>query len=396
MWSTIILILVILIFILSIIKISMDVKRKRPGSFIIKEGIILLLIIIVLIIVDTRFLKEGKIKEKSVEMIEGEPPTTIQEDRERGLLSQLQDYIGELDDTDKPQVRLFLRQGLEHKIKAEHSEALGIFRQALDLKLSDGERLAFFILMGNSEAHIKAYNSAINYYYQAERLGNDTGNDTALTVVYSNLALVHQLGEELDDALENYFNLLELFRKMDNSSGGKYTLANIGFMYQIKGTVDSASVYHKRSLEIPGTGLDFLAQAAQMNNLALTYRSMGKLDSALALHEQALLLFQKAGDKKDEASVLSNIGLIYQDMEDLESALEYHSKAFEIDRSIGDFMGQAIDLTNIGSVLEQGGDFAKAKEFYQRALSLFERVEARREIEFVRGNIQKVEEKLKE
>ncbi|KPL01348.1 MAG: hypothetical protein AMJ91_00275 [candidate division Zixibacteria bacterium SM23_73_3] len=396
MWSTILLILVIFILILSVIKISADLKQKRPGGFILKEGIILLIVIILLIIVDIRFVKEGKIKEESTEISEGEQPASIEEDRERRLLSRIQDFTGELNYTKKPQVRLFFRQGLEHQIKEEYSEALEIFRQALDLKLSDGERLAFFILMGNSEVHLKEYDSAINYYYQAERLGNDTDNDTVLAVVYSNLALAHQLGEELDGALENYFNLLEVLRRMGERPGEKNTLANIGFIYQMKGEVDSASVYQKKSLKIPGTDLDILAEAAQMNNLALTYRSKGKLDSALILHEQALLLFQKAGDRKDEASVLGNIGLIYQDKGDLKSALEYHSKAFEIDSTIGDFSGQAIDLINIGSVLEQGEDFTKAKEFYHRALSLLEKIDARREIEFVRGNIQRVEKKLKE
>lgn len=396
MWSTILLLLVILIFILSIIKISMDVKRKRSKSFIIKEGIILFLVLIALIIVDIRFVKESKIKEKSTEELEGETQTTIEEDRERGLLSQLQDYIGALNDTDKPQVLLFLRQGLEYKIKEKYFEALEIFRQTLDLNLSGKERLAFFILMGNCEAHLGEYNSAINYYYQAERLCKATDSDTALAVVYSNLALAHQLEDESDGALENYFNLLTLFRKMGNSSGEKNTLADIGFIYQIKGNVDSASVYHKRSLEIPATDFDLLAQAAQMNNLALTCKSKGQLDSALALHQQALLLFQKAGDKKDEASVLGNIGLIYQEMGGLEKALEYHQKAFEIDSAIGDLMGQAGDLTNIGSILEQEEDFSKAKEFYQSALFLFEKIDAKREIEFVRGNIQRVEKKLKD
>ncbi|MCK4403642.1 MAG: tetratricopeptide repeat protein [candidate division Zixibacteria bacterium] len=396
MWFTIISGLVILIFILSGIKIFVDVKRKKSKSFVIKEGIILFAILMVLIILDTRFVKEGKIKEKSAEMIEGKAQATIKEERERKLLSQLQDYTGELSDTDKPQVRLFLRQGLEHRIKEGYPEALEIFRQALDSNLTDEERLAFFILMGNCEAYLKEYNSAINYYYQAERLSRETGSDTALGVVFSNLALAHRLEEEPDGALENYFNLLELFRKMGNSSGEKNTLANIGFIYQMKGNVDSASVYQKRSLEIPGTETELLAEAAQMNNLALTYKSEGKLDTALALHEHALVLFQKAGYKKDQASVLSNIGLIYQEMGDSENALKYHQKAFEIDSTIGDVMGQAGDLTNIGSTWEQEGDFSKAKEFYQSARSLFEKIDAKREVEFVRDNIQRVEKKLKE
>ncbi|NIN01308.1 MAG: hypothetical protein GTO24_25410, partial [candidate division Zixibacteria bacterium] len=103
---------------------------------------------------------------------------------------------------------------MERKINQEYKDALEIFRQALDLNLTDQERLALFILMGNTEAHLKEYNSAINYYYQAERLCKDTGSDTALAVVFSNLAVAHQLENDLDGSLENYFSLLGVFRKI--------------------------------------------------------------------------------------------------------------------------------------------------------------------------------------
>ncbi len=396
MWSTVIWILIVLLLSLGVYKITMDVRRKESGGLSAKRGIVLFLAIMVFLIADLRCSKEDKMKNEGSESVEIEPQLTEEEAREKSLRSQLQDYIGKLNDTDKPQVKLFLEQGLEHRMNQEYDEALEIFKQALDLKLYDHERLAFFILMGNCEAYLKEYDSAINYYFQAERLGQDTGNDTALAVVYSNLALAYQLEEEPDGALDNYFNLLKLFRKTGNVQGERNALANIGFIYQIKGNVDSASVYHKKSLEVPGTELSILAQAAQMNNLALTYRSRGKLDSALTLHGQAWMLFQKAGDKKNEASVLTNIGLIYQEMGDLTKAVQYHRQAFEIDSTMGDMMGQASDLTNMGSVLEQEGNLSSAKEYYQRALTLFEKVEARREMEFVRNNIRRVEQKLKE
>jgi tetratricopeptide (TPR) repeat protein len=252
--------------------------------------------------------------------------------------------------------------------------------------------------MGNCEAHLKEYTSAINYYFQAERLGHETENDTVLTVTYSNLALAFQLEKDLHGALDNYFSLLKVYQKMGDFQGQRSTLAAIGLTYQIKGEVDSASIYHKKSLDLdaPGAAPSIFAEAAQLNNLALTYRSKGELDSALALHQQALKLFQTAGDYGNAASVLTNMGLIHQEKGDAEKALAYHHQALEIDSAIGHLMGQAGDLTNIGSVLEQEGSLAEAKESYQRALSLFEKMEAKTEIEFVRQNIQRVEEKLKE
>ncbi len=63
---------------------------------------------------------------------------------------------------------------------------------------------------------------------------------------------------------------------------------------------------------------------------------------------------------------------------------------------MGDAMGQGSDLNNIGSVLEQKGDLAEAKESYQKALSFFEKIDAQREIGFVRSSIERLEAKLKD
>ncbi len=390
MWSTVLLILVVLIFILSVIKISMDLRRKRRRGLVVKESVILLLIIVVLVVVDTQLARKAAIEEPA-----GEAPPAAQT-REAQLLSELQDYTGVLAEIDKPQVQFYLEQGQTHRANQQYSEALGVFEQALDLELSDEERLPFFVAMGNCEAHLKEYNAAINYYYQGERMGREAENDTALMVIYSNLALAHRLADEPEGALESYFDLLRLFRQLGDKQGEKNTLANIGFIYQTQGNADSASFYHQKSLEIPTTEMGLLAEAAQMNNLALAYRSRGMLDSALALHQQALLLFQRAGDKKDEASVLVNVGLIYQEREDLDRAMQHYRSAFEIDSTMGNVMGQASDLTNMGSVFEQGGKLAEAEDFYQRALVLFETMEAKREAEFVRQNIQRVQKKLKQ
>ncbi len=394
MLCTILLGLVALIFVLSMVKIMADVKHKKSGRFIVKESILLSVLVAFLLIADIQCTKKRTEKESGGETA-GETEKA-EETRENKLLAQLLDYLGVLVDTDVPQLQYYLEQGQKLRAEKEYDEALDIYQQALDLNLSDQERLPFFVLMGNCEAHLKEHTSAINYYYQAERICKDTEDDSALVVVYSNLALVHQLADDPKAAKETYFSLLDLFRKLGEGAGEKNALANIGFIYQTQGAADSASFYHEKSLEIPATRTSFLAQAAELTNLAMAYGSRGMLDSALTLHEQALLLFRQAGDRKDEASVLANLGLIYQEKGDLEKATDSYQRAFDLDSAIGNIMGQAGDLNNLGSVSEQRGDLAGAKRFYQRALLLFEKQEATNEMEFVRGNLQRVESKLKE
>jgi tetratricopeptide (TPR) repeat protein len=80
----------------------------------------------------------------------------------------------------------------------------------------------------------------------------------------------------------------------------------------------------------------------------------------------------------------------------LEKALEYHQRALAIDSTIGHIFGEAGDLTNMGAVYEEMKDYSVALEFYQKGLSLFEKIGATRESDFVKNNIQRVEGKMKE
>ncbi len=394
MWSALLWSFICLILLAGTVRVVMGAGGCRLSRLAVKESLLLAVMVVVLVAANVRCSKEKKTEDQGRESETGQVQTP-QETRETQLLAQLQDYLGVLVDTDKPQLRYYLDQGQESRKKGEYADALDVFQQALDLNLSDQERLPFFVLMGNCEAYLKEYTAAINYYYQAERVCKNTQDDSSLVLVYSNLALAYQLAEEPKGALGAYFDLLGVFRRLKETPGQRSTLANIGFIYQTLGEVDSASYYHRKSLEMPSEGTSSVAQAAQMNNLALTYHARGMPDSALALFDKALSLFREAGDKSEEASVLVNLGLIYQEKKDVPKAVEYYQSALGIDSTTGNMMGQAGDFTNLGSALEQGGDLAKAKQYYQRALSLFQQAGAKKEADFVGQSLQRVEGKLR-
>jgi tetratricopeptide (TPR) repeat protein len=395
MWVTILIILVILILILSIMKIWLDLKSRKPRGFIIKEGIFLFLLATGLLLIDIRCAREADVPEKEEQAPQLEEEIGLESDPAKRLLAQLQDYIDGLDKSDKPQLKLYFKEGMEYRIKEDYSNALETFRQGLNLNLKDSEKIALYILMGNASAFLQKYEDADYFYYEAVTLSEDIKNDTGLAVSLINLALLYQIAEDWDKALNTYFKLLEVFKRMEDEQAELNTYANIGMLYQMKGNLDSASFYQQKSAKIGQDRGALIAKAAQLNNQALIHKSQGNLDSALVLHQEALKIFQQIRDKKSEASVLGNIGLVFQEKGDLAKALEYHQKALSIDSTIAHTFGEAGDLTNIGSVYEQMKDYPKALEFYQKSLSLFEKIEAKKESDFVKENIKRVEDKIK-
>ena len=395
MWSTILVISVVLVLILSISRIWLDLRRGKARGLIMKQNSFLLLLAIAFLVIDVRCGREADVQEKEEQAQKSEEETRIEYDPVKRHLAQLQDYIDGLDKSDKPQLKHYFSQGMEYRIKEDHSNAFETFKLGLDLKVNDSEKTALYILVGNSSAHLNEYDDAINYYYKAETLSKTTNNDTALVACLTNLVLLYHIEEDLDEVLDNYFGLMEVFKRTGDEQAERNTYASIGLVYQMKGELDSASVYQQKSAGDVKDGGDLMARAAQLNNLGLIYSSKGNLDSALVLHREALKIFQQLRDKKDEASTLSNIGLILHRKGKLKEALEYHHIAFVIDSTIGHAFGQAGDLTNIGAVHEEMENHFKALEFYQRGLSLFEKVGATKESDFVKDNIRRIEEKTK-
>jgi tetratricopeptide (TPR) repeat protein len=395
MWSTILIILATLVLISGILKIWLDLRRGKTRGLIMRQNIFLLLLAIAFLVIDVRCGKEADVQQKQEQVPKSEEKTRIEYDPVKRHLAQLQDYIDDLDKSDKPQLKLYFKEGMEYRIKEDYKNALETFKLGLDLKVNDSEKTALYILTGNSSAFLKEYDDAINYYYKAEALAKNAENDSALVVCLTNLALLYQIEEDFDEVLDNYFGLVEVFKRIGDEQSQRSTYANIGLIYQMKGELDSASAYQERTVGDFKDSGDLMARASQLNNLGLIYTSKGNLDSALVLHQEALKIFQQLRDKRDEASTLSNIGLIFHSKGELKEALEYHHIAFVIDSTIGHVFGQAGDLTNIGAVHEELENYTRALEFYQRGFSLFEKAGAAKESDFVKGNIQRVEKKMK-
>jgi tetratricopeptide (TPR) repeat protein len=395
MWSTILIILVISVFISGLSKIWLDLRRGRARGLIMKQSIFLLLLSSSFLVIDVRCGREADVQQKEEQAPGLQEQTQIEYDPVKRHLVQLQDYIDDLDKSDKPQLKHYFREGMEYRIKEDHSNAFETFKLGLELNLNDSERIALFILAGNSSAYLQEYDDAINYYYKAETLSKTTNNDTALVVCLTNLALLYQIEEDFDEVLANYFGLVEVFKKRGDEESERNTYAQIALAFQMKGELDSATVYQQKSAVDAKDGGDLMTKASQLNNLGLILSAEGNLDSALVLHQEALKLFQQLRDRKDEASTLSNIGLIFHQKGKLKEALEYHHIAFVIDSTIGHAYGQAGDLTNIGSVHEELENYSRALGFYRRGLTLFERLQATKESDFVKNNIRRVEEKMK-
>ncbi|MFH0931672.1 MAG: tetratricopeptide repeat protein [Candidatus Zixiibacteriota bacterium] len=124
--------------------------------------------------------------------------------------------------------------------------------------------------------------------------------------------------------------------------------------------------------------------------IGLCYYTPGKLDLALENWNKSLSLSREFNDREGESAVLGNLGIVYRIRGELDKAIKYHEDALKIDREMRNKYGEASDLDNLGSVYEEKGEKEKSFKYYEDALRLFTQIGAKKEIEMVKENIERL------
>jgi tetratricopeptide (TPR) repeat protein len=288
-------------------------------------------------------------------------------------LPMLTSYInGLLDDVCmKPDKQKVLREAFQHLAEYRHSAAIESFRKCLALDISDSEKLALHIQIGNCFCSQGKLIEALGTYQEgldkAKRLDDRLGMATSL----GNIGVVHSKKGEHDVAVGCHNEALAIHRETKYRKGEADTLSNIGTAYFERRDTDTALKYLQEALEISREIGYKQGEAIAIGNMGLVYKAQNELDHALKCHEQAAEIFREVGDRQGEANNLGSIGDVYHAKNDPDTALNYHHEALHIHVEIGAKLGEAKDLGNIGLIHKDKNDLDNALKYLTDALDIF-------------------------
>ena len=138
----------------------------------------------------------------------------------------------------------------------------------------------------------------------------------------SNIGVVREVSGSYPEALEKYFEALEIFESLDMKLKTARIFNNIGIVYQQLGECDKSLEYYRKSLQISKEvegGL--IINANTKNNIATHFEEfVHDYDSALYYYEQAQIIYENEDMLRQLYIVDNNIGNIYQLKNELEIA----------------------------------------------------------------------------
>lgn len=276
----------------------------------------------------------------------------------------------------------------------------------------------------------EGWRGAIERWETALQHWNDEEDCTAKPVILTFLATARANLGELDAALANYQQTLQLYREQNDLHSqvltlraiaeietklGKYQTAidatqdaialceevcrdggyrqvkadvlnTMGLIFAKLGDPDRALLRYQEALGIVRDVGNVQGEAATLNNLGNVEADLGDYTKALEYYNLALPVAQKLSvreafpqeNRRREAATLNNIGFTYAKQQNDAQALEYYERSLPLWRELGDRSGEASTLTNIGVSRARLGDPAKAFEAYNQALPLRQAARDRR------------------
>lgn len=176
---------------------------------------------------------------------------------------------------------------------------------------------------------------------------------------------------DYDEAIEYYFQALELYTEIGNKGGMGAALNNIGTVYLEKGDYDNAIKYLMGSLKVEESIGNQEGVADSYNNIGLIYKELGEYETAIELYEKCLEIQLDIDNQGGLSHVLNNMGVIYLNQGNNEKALDYFEQCLVISEEIEDIDAVALILHNIGLIHSDREDYIMAKEYFDRSLELY-------------------------
>ncbi len=183
-------------------------------------------------------------------------------------------------------------------------------------------------------------------------------------VIYRNLGINRQ-------ALESFFNALEIAKKHQVAIQIAYSYNNIGDIYQRqKDFTDKALINIKQAAQIFEEINNQRGLAYAYLRMGEVYQQKGQLDSALRAVKKSLVLREQLGKDNAYATSLKKIAHIYTQDNQLQAALDLLPAAMEIFQAQNDVRGVVSILIDYASIYQLKKEYLNAEKYAQQALEM--------------------------
>ena len=208
------------------------------------------------------------------------------------------------------------------------------------------------------------YEKAAAYYFFAQGIYERRNLWQKQAYAMNDLAKLYRKTRDLQRALRFYDSALELFRKLNDSSGVQMIMNESGVVYEYQGNYDEAIRHYNAALQIATKLNDEAGKGWCYNFLAGVYVLQNKFELAEDYNLRALGIRQKLKDTFALTLSYADMGVMYSSWNKFERAVYY----LEESNKLAERMEYRELLSNnyaaLSRIANVTGDYKKALDYY--------------------------------
>ncbi|HEY8935247.1 MAG TPA: tetratricopeptide repeat-containing sensor histidine kinase [Cyclobacteriaceae bacterium] len=252
---------------------------------------------------------------------------------------------------------LYLTRKLEYDTATDLLIKSLIIEDSLDLKK---EKLFTYLALAQVFEDVGDYYQSGKLLEQALDLHTSDDDLSTLALILMHQGNVHALSGRIDEAFENYQQILQYKDQLQQPSIEADALFNLGKLYAMQGKSVEALKKHKEALAIRRAIHDKRNEAVSLNEVGELCRLTKDNKRALANHLAALEIRQALKDKKGIAESYNNIGLLFYSQKDFKRAIANLNFALAAGQDAQDQVQQRKSFELLSFCYESLGDFKLA------------------------------------
>ncbi len=226
------------------------------------------------------------------------------------------------------------------------------------------------------------YAKALEYYFKALKLHEETKEEEYMAHTYNNIGIVYKEQKEYGKALEYYNKALWLQKKLDDQTSA-ITITNIGAIYLLRNEHDKALESFNEAEKILKTFADKRALGELHNNYGNYYVKISDYEQAKKSYLLALSIFEKMGEKYGASASLGYLGAVYASHGNDNEAVKYLQKSSALAEEIGVLEQLKESEKKLSEIYEKTGNTAEALKHYKRYSAAKEKINSAESIKSI-------------
>ena len=268
--------------------------------------------------------------------------------------------------------------GSYEKAKEYHHLALKILeRDDLPNRFSDKRQiieLQIYINLARDYNGMGLKELALSYYLEAEKIGVEINNESALAIVMGNLGVLDLESGRYKDAKDRIEKALLINKKLGNYPETVDNLVNLSGIVFYLGDLEKSKEYLEMALEISNKYNYRYGKLMTLINNGSVEFAQGNMGVSLSNFQESLKLSRELGAKKGEIDSLQNIAVIYTVLKKWEEAIIFANEALDISKKSGITYSEVALQIVLGNIYIKTGELEKAMIISNDSLELSRKI----------------------